>query len=222
MFPAARLVGAYGMTETATSISYVDHSLLGEHDRLHESVGWPPAHVELRVDFGCGGRLGGDTKVGEILTRGKHMMEGYIGAERGIDQSGWFRTGDLGYVDERSGALFLVGRGKDMIKTGGENVFAGEVEELLLTCEGVKDAAVVGVPHRVLGEAVAAAVVLQNKAPALLEAVERVCWERLSAFKRPKWILVEGELPRNGSGKIVKGVVRERVIQRINGWRAKL
>lgn len=230
VFPAARLVGAYGMTETATSITFVDHSALSEDDRLHDSVGWPPAHVEILIDCGSGEgeACASGRKVGEILTRGKHVMEGYVVGHEGIGKEGWFRTGDLGYVDEKSGALFLVGRSKDMIKTGGENVFAGEIEELLLTCEGVRDAAVVGVPHRVLGEAVAAAVVLENgnggcgEESMVLKGVERVCWERLSGFKRPRWILVEGELPRNSSGKVVKTMVKEKVMWQIGAHLARM
>lgn len=233
MFPEARLVSAYGMTETATSITFVDHSVLSEDDPLHDSMGWPPAHVEISIDQeGVEWRgYSGGRKIGEILTRGEHVMEGYVVGHEGIENGRWFRTGDLGHVDERSGALFLVGRRKDMIKTGGENVFAGEVEELLLTCEGVRDAAVVGVPHRVLGEAVAAAVVLEKESrkvgqigeeSVVLKGVERVCWERLSGFKRPRWILVQEELPRNGSGKIVKPVVRERVVRQIGARLAKI
>lgn len=208
VFPDARVVGAYGMTETASSMTFLNHGALSDDSPLHRSAGKPPPHVELRVD------AQGPHSVGEVLTRGPHVMQRYVG--RGAPPSledGWFRTGDIGYVDESSGCLFLVGRAKDMIKTGGENVFAREVEDVLLEHPTVNASAVVGVPHHILGEAVAAVVV-----PALgvvcdpldwPDELDTWCREHLSSFKRPRWIVPKTALPTNASGKVLKHIVRD-------------
>lgn len=210
------------MTEAASSITFVDHSSLPKRSHLHASVGWPASYVQVKVVTDReGGEQGRGNWVGEIWTRGRHLMTRYLAKGSGFERGGWFRTGDLGYIDKSTGALFVVGRRKDMIKTGGENVFAREVEELLLGCDGVQEAAVVGLPHTVLGEAVAAAVVLtrdrqdQFKRTILLDQLRRVCKENLSGFKRPKWIWEEQELPRNAMGKIVKGKLKEVLARRL-------
>lgn len=151
--------------------------------------------------------------VGEVCTKGPHLMEGYVGGG-GVDPDGWFRTGDFGYVDVDSGALFLVGRRKDMIKSAGENVFAPEVEQMLLLCHAVREVAVVGVPHRTLGEAVAAAVVVwgsgENSFQKVVEEMRKLCMG-LATFKRPKWFVQQRQLPRTSSGKVRKDVVRVRI-----------
>lgn len=231
VFPNARVVGAYGMTETASSLTFLVHDDLSEDSPLHSSAGWAPEHVQVRIEPTtegvevCTGQ--GKRVVGEVLTRGPHVMLGYYGGA-GVEfgEDGWFRTGDLGYVDESSGALFLVGRSKDMIKSGGENVFAGEVEEALVSCVDVREAAVVGIPHRALGEAVAAAVVLRAgvRRPEweILKQLREACRDCLSPFKRPKWIIKQGCLPRNAAGKVLKDKVREQLQQQILLPRAKL
>lgn len=171
---------------------------------------------------------------GEVLTRGPHVMLRYWNDPGSTISAflpgGWFRTGDLGYLREEDQALWLVGRAKDTVKTGGENVAAAEVERALLTHPGVSAAAVVGVEDPRLGERVAAAVVLSDrwqwKGPKVqfvgfsgddLElnsvdncvidgtALQRHCRSGgLAGFKLPRMIIAMESLPRNATGKVVK------------------
>lgn len=224
LFPNARIICAYGMTETASSITFLDYSRHGESASKHLCVGVPPSHVEIEVRHMNEIATARDGSViGEIVTRGPHVMNEYFRRPResrtAIDCHGWLATGDLGYLD-RSGNLFLTGRLKDMIKTGGENVFAAEVEAALAQYPGLQSTAVVGIPHRVLGEAVAAAIIASRdwKGEALLRAW---CRERLSPFKIPRWIVPMKCFPSNSLGKIMKDELRVEIMQRLH-IRAKL
>lgn len=214
-----RLVGAYGMTETASSMTFIDHCGEKARSRRHGSAGRSPEHVELevrRVGESFRTRAGG-WLVGEIFTRGPHVMDGYFNREEETEavlgRDGWLATGDLGYADG-DGYLFIVGRMKDMIKTGGENVFAGEVEAVLGRHPSVISSAVVGVPHRVLGEAVVAAVIVSGAdggnggADSSLDAW---CRHRLSPYKRPKWFVAMDRFPSNPTGKVLKSALRSEV-----------
>lgn len=208
-YPNASIIGAYGMTETASSITFLHHNRYRLGSELHSSAGIAPPHIQLKIH-----PLQPDAEhpVGEVLTCGKHVFAGYLNADNSHNFfKTWFRTGDVGYV--RDGHLFLLGRRADIIKSGGENVFAGEVETILSTHPNVKEAAVVGVPHRVLGEAVVAAVVLVNgvEVTDALNKLQVFCSNALASFKRPKWILTADHLPRNTTGKIVKERVRQMV-----------
>lgn len=216
-----RMIGAYGMTEAASSMTFLDHSTLPARSRLHASVGRAPRHVDLAVkrvadSFSApGGWL-----VGEIVTRGPHVMDGYFGEEEatraalgGGHQSGWLATGDMGYVDG-NGYLFLVGRLKDMIKSGGENVFAGEVEGVLARHPSVVSSAVVGLPHRVLGEAVCAAVIMSGVRTGG-ESLTAWCRKRLSPYKCPKWIVPVDRFPSNPTGKVIKSALRNELRGRL-------
>ncbi len=152
-------------------------------------------------------------EVGEVLVHGPTVMLGYFGDPEASGQTlqdGWLRTGDLG-VRADDGMLLFRGRKKDMIKTGGMNVAAGEVEMALARHDAVAEVAVIGVPHDKWGEAVRAVVVARNGIEAAsLEAELRAhCRESLAAYKRPKDILFAPELPKNPGGKIAKGEVRE-------------
>lgn len=216
-FPNASIVGAYGMTETASSMTFLSHNEFPEDSRVHASAGWAPSHVELKVYTSRCQKRGilKDVKdeIGEIITKGPHVTPGYYGDMRrdSFLQHAWFRTGDLGYIDSKSGALFLVGRLADMIKSGGEKVFAGEVENVLVRHPIVTEAAVVGLPHRVLGEAVTAAVVLSSSYEGneeILQNVRQVCKDSLADYKCPKWIFQLEVLPRTVTGKIMKQQLR--------------
>ena len=220
-FPNASIVGAYGMTETASSMTFLSHTEYPQDSRIHASAGWAPSHVELNVRTirSQKGDILYNTRdeIGEIITRGPHVTPGYYGdlGRESFLQGGWFRTGDLGYIDSKSGALFLVGRLGDMIKSGGEKVFAGEVEDVLVRHPVVKEAAVVGLPHRILGEAVTAAVVLSSsyeRNEEILQNVRQVCKNSLADYKCPKWIFELEVLPRTVTGKIKKQQLR-RVLQ---------
>jgi acyl-CoA synthetase (AMP-forming)/AMP-acid ligase II len=147
-------------------------------------------------------------EVGELLLSGPSMMAGYANRpEETADamRDGMLHTGDLVRRDD-DGYLYFADRVKDMIKTGGENVYSAEVERVLLAHPAVGDTAVIGVPDRRWGEAVKALVVPRE--PVAAEELDAYCRERLGAFKRPRWYEFTGEIPRNHSGKILKQELR--------------
>jgi malonyl-CoA/methylmalonyl-CoA synthetase len=197
----------YGMTETNmnTSNPY-------EGERIAGTVGFPLPDVSLRVvDPETGARLA-DGEIGMIEVKGPNVFLGYwrmpekTASEFRAD--GFFITGDLGVVDER-GYVSIVGRGKDLIISGGLNVYPKEVETEIDALPGVEESAVFGLPHPDFGEAVTAAVVLKPSA-ALTEAeVIGALRERLAAFKLPKRVVFVGALPRNAMGKVQKALLRE-------------
>ena len=197
----------YGMTETNmnTSNPY-------DGERIAGTVGFPLPDVALRVvDPETGAVLGAD-EVGMIEVKGPNVFKGYwrmpekTAAEFKAD--GFFVTGDLGKVDAR-GYVHIVGRGKDLIISGGFNVYPKEIETEIDALPGVVESAVIGLPHADFGEGVTAVVVAGKDAPdeaAILGRLEG----RLARYKLPKRILFADELPRNAMGKVQKNVLRER------------
>ncbi|CAG9462707.1 unnamed protein product [Pedinophyceae sp. YPF-701] len=233
LFPRATLYTAYGMTECCSSITFGIADPAVEHSS--RDVGVPPAGIEVRVsapDGGCTAALPHGQE-GEVLVRGPTVMAGYFRARdagASIDNSavstdGWFRTGDAGVID-REGVLKIVGRLKDVIRSGGENVFAGEVEEVVSMMAGVADVAALGLPDNRLGERVTVVVVPAPDAGALwraagegsgetkedaVHAVAQWCRERgLAGFKAPRTVIVRAEpIPRNSMGKIDRARLRK-------------
>ncbi|MCJ9711988.1 AMP-binding protein, partial [Bordetella hinzii] len=122
----------------------------------------------------------------------------------------WFRSGDMGYLDE-DGFLFLVDRKKDMVISGGENIASSEVERVLYQLPQVEEAAVIGLPDERWGERVVAVVVPREGVPLTLEAVQAHCRGKLGGFKIPKQLIVVDALPRNPSGKVLKRVLRDQL-----------
>jgi long-chain acyl-CoA synthetase len=210
-FPKVRktLATAYGLTESAS----VATSNTGDDYRTHpDSVGRPVPTVEIDVVDPEGKPVPvGET--GEIWLRGPTIMRrGYWNrpdaSAEAITPDGWFRSGDIGRFDE-AGFLYLVDRQKDMIIRGGENVYCVEVEEVLYEHPDVIDAAVVGVPHKVLGEEVKAVVQLKPGSAATIESLRAHCAERLADFKVPAYVdLRDKPLPRNPAGKVLKSLLR--------------
>jgi acyl-CoA synthetase (AMP-forming)/AMP-acid ligase II len=150
-------------------------------------------------------------ELGEILARGPQLMNGYWNlpeASQEALRSGWMHTGDIGYLD-KEGYLFLCDRLKDVIVSGGENIYPREIEDVLFEMPAVADTAVIGVPHEKWGEAVKAVVVLREGAQASADDVIEWCRSRLAGFKCPKSVDFSRELPRNPSGKVLKRVLRE-------------
>jgi long-chain acyl-CoA synthetase len=149
-------------------------------------------------------------EVGEVATSGPHVMQGYWNKpEQTADvlRDGWYHTGDLGRLDE-DGYLYLVDRAKDMIVTGGENVYCSEVEEVLYKHPAVLEAAVIGVPDDKWGEAVHAVVV--PRTPVDAEDLIEFCRQHIAGYKLPKGIsFSESELPKSGPGKILKRELRK-------------
>ena len=198
----------YGMTETNMNASNPC-----DGDRVAGTVGLPLPGVEIIVtDPETGAELA-QGEVGMIEVRGPNVFKGYwqmpekTAAE--LRDNGFFITGDLGKIDER-GYLHIVGRGKDLIITGGYNVYPKEIETEIDAIPGVLESAVVGVPHRDFGEGVTAVVVPTGKV-ALAEAdVLKDLEGRLAKFKLPKRVLFVDELPRNTMGKVQKNLLRDR------------
>lgn len=200
--------------------------MTGSDPILASMGGSSAAHVEIRiVDRGLTGddpvRPAAPGFVGEVETRGPHVMKGYWGKPELTAQvlrpDGWLRTGDLGRLDEGSGRLFMVGRVKDVIKTGGENVHASEVESVLLRHNWVAEAAAYGVEDERLGEKVAASVVLDGDAQdqegvitcdRARTVLGGFCGLHLSHYKRPRRIYVVPALPRNSAGKVLRHRLR--------------
>jgi len=210
-FPKVRktLATAYGLTESAS----VATSNTGDDYRTHpDSVGRPAPTVEIEVvdDAGTPVVTG---EPGEIWLRGPTiMLRGYWNrpdaTAEALTPDGWFRSGDIGRVDD-DGFLYLVDRAKDMIIRGGENVYCVEVEEVLFEHPDVVDAAVVGVPHKVLGEEVKAVVQLKPASSATADDLRAHCAGKLANFKVPEYIDLRDEpLPRNPAGKVLKNVLR--------------
>jgi long-chain acyl-CoA synthetase len=210
------LFGIYGLTETtgaAVQLDAADHDPGGPRERLLRSAGRPYPWVELRVVDPATGADRRPGEVGEIWLRAPNVMAGYYNrpaeTAAALTADGWLRTGDGGYVDEE-GYLFLTDRIKDMIVSGGENVYPIEVEEALAQHPAVDQAAVIGVPHARWGEAVKALVVLRPGAVAGAEELVAFARERLAGYKLPRSFEFVDELPRTPSGKVLKRELRER------------
>ncbi|MEO3758594.1 long-chain-fatty-acid--CoA ligase [Mycobacterium sp. B14F4] len=210
------LLQVYGMTETTGSITQLD-----EHDpELLRSCGKPFPWVEVRivdpsVPAGRDVPVGG---VGEVWTRSRQNMRGYwndpAATAAAVTADGWLRTGDAGYLDG-AGHLFLHDRVKDMIVSGGENVYPIEIENVLMTHPAVADVAVIGVPDATWGEAVKAIVVPAAGASPSEAALIAYARGRLGGYKLPKSVAFADTLPRNPSGKLLKRELREPYWRRV-------
>ncbi|MFI6828924.1 class I adenylate-forming enzyme family protein [Kribbella sp. NPDC050241] len=194
----------YGLTEASPGVT----TTLGESEPKPGSVGRPLPNVELRIADEQGEDVEGDDP-GEIVIRGGNLFSGYWpdGAE-GPDRDGWYRTGDVGFLDA-DGDLFLVDRLRELIIVSGFNVFPSEVEEVLVGAPGVREAAVIGVPSEETGEAVKAFVVPQAGATVDTADVREYAGTRLARFKCPVEIEVVDHLPHSVTGKVAKGRLRE-------------
>ncbi|SDD67400.1 malonate--CoA ligase [Rhodospira trueperi] len=196
----------YGMTETGmlTGNPY-------DAERRPGSVGFPFPQVEVRVTDDQDRPLGTD-EIGGIQVRGPNIMKGYWKLpEKTAEEftaDGWFRTGDIGRIDDR-GYLFIVGRAKDLVISGGYNVYPKEVESVIDELPGVVESAVIGVPHPDFGEGVVAVVVPEGDGAPDEDAVIAHCKEHLANYKTPKRVFFVPELPRNTMGKVQKAQLRE-------------
>ncbi len=196
----------YGMTETNmnTSNPY-------EGRRIAGTVGLPLPGVEVRVT--AEGQVLPPGRIGMVEIRGPNVFMGYWRnpekTEAEFTADGFFVSGDLGTRDE-AGYLTIVGRGKDIVITGGYNVYPKEVESALDALDGVLESAVIGLPDADLGEAVAAVVVREPGAAIDDAAIAAALKSRLAGYKRPKRILFVDELPRNAMGKVQKAALRQR------------
>lgn len=205
----------YGMTETNmnTSNPY-------EGPRVPGSVGPPMPGVEIRIADSATGAALPDGEVGVIEIRGPNVCKGYWRmpdkTAEAFREDGYFISGDLGFFDE-AGYVRIVGRDKDLVITGGLNVYPAEVEAAIQALPGVAECAVIGVPHPDFGEAVVAVVVGRPGSRLDEGAVLGALAESLASYKRPKRIFVVVDLPRNAMGKVQKNVLRERFAPSFEG-----
>ena len=210
------LFGLYGLTESTGGVIALepeDHDPGGPREHLLRSAGRPYPWVELKIVDPVSAVTLPPRSVGEVWLRGPNITPGYFNrpaeTAAALTPEGWLRTGDGGYVDE-DGYLFLTDRIKDMIVSGGENVYPVEVEEALAQHAGVADVAVIGVPDARWGEAVKALIVPREGAPPAQEELIAFARERLAGYKLPRSVEFLDELPRTPSGKVLKGELRRR------------
>lgn len=210
-----KLWNGYGQGEspctiTAMSKSMIKQSILeGRDDRL-ASVGIVRTGLRVAV-IDDQDRSMADGEIGEIAVSGPTVMQGYLhraDATSAALAGGWLRTGDIGRFDEE-GYLTLLDRKKDVIISGGMNIYAREVEDVLHESEGVADLAVIGLPDPDWGESVLAIVVASPETAPDIETLNALCLERLARFKRPKFYHFVDDLPRNASGKVLKRQLRD-------------
>ena len=210
------MIGLYGLTESTGGVVHLDgadHDPEGPRRHLLRSAGRPYPWVELRiVDPATGRELPADT-VGEVWLRAPNVMAGYFNrpadTAAAITPDRWLRTGDGGYLDAE-GYLFLTDRVKDMIVSGGENVYPIEVEDVLAQHPDVADVAVIGVPDERWGEAVKALVVPRDGLTPAPSALLEFARDRLAGYKLPRSIDFVTDFPRTPTGKVLKRELRER------------
>jgi long-chain acyl-CoA synthetase len=206
-----KFVQLYGLTETTAPITYLppeDHERAG--NKRMRSAGKAAPGVEFRIVDAEGKDLA-PGEVGEVLCRTRQIMQGYWKrpeATADAIRDGWLHTGDAGYLDE-DGYLYIHDRIKDLIVSGGENVYPAEVENAIFGHPAVADVAVVGVPDERWGEAVKACVVLKPGARATEEEIVAFARERIAAFKAPRSVDFLAQLPRNSTGKLLKRELRK-------------
>ena len=209
LLPNIRLVQVYGLSETGylTGLQDQEHT----EERLM-SCGRPAAGVEVRVADDSGGEVEAGQH-GELIARGPNVMRGYWNDPEDTAaafRNGFIRTGDIGYQDA-DGYVFILDRLKDMIVTGGENVYSGEVEAVIFGNPAVREVAVFGIPDPQWGELVAACVVLKPGMNISADSLIAYCRERLANYKVPRHLeFSETDLPKNGAGKVLKRLLRDR------------
>lgn len=211
MFPNCRVRSTYGSTETGSPICMIaSRDDIKEHPELTISVGVPGPMYEVRIVRPDGTDCDVN-EVGELLVRSSILFDGYWKNEELSNRvlvDGWFHTEDLLKRDE-NGFYYLVDRMKDMVKSGGENVYAQEVEDVLRNHPSIFDCAIIGVDDERFGEAVAAAIVLNEGMSITDSELTAFCKKHLPSYKKPRYVAFVDALPHNVTGKIQKSVLRE-------------
>ncbi len=209
-FPPAQPSNGYGLTETS---AITTQNIGSDYVYKPESAGVPVAVCEVKIVDDQGKEVPRG-EVGEIWIKGPNVVAGYWNKPEATAETfteGWLRTGDLGRMDEED-FVFILDRAKDMLIRGGENIYCVEVEDALYSHPAVMDAAVVGMPHKVLGEEVAAVVQVAPGHNVKQQDLQSHVSTKLAAFKVPVFIDIRGEpLPRNANGKILKNQLRDEV-----------
>jgi long-chain acyl-CoA synthetase len=213
-FPTWRFFQGYGQTETSPNISILTakyHVTKGPNAEKVASAGQPVFTMEVRI-------VGPDDtplpsgEVGEITARGPNVMAGYWNRPEETTQAlrgGWMHTGDLGYLD-KDGFLYIVDRLKDMIISGGENIYSAEVEGVIYQHPAVAVCAVFGIPNEKWGESVHAVIVPKTGQSITAEEIKTFCRQHIAGYKCPKSVEIrEDPLPMTGAGKILKRELRQ-------------
>jgi long-chain acyl-CoA synthetase len=201
------LLDGYGITETSTMVTM---NWPGKY-RVPGSCGLPVPGLAVRIVDPVSGLDVPQGEEGELICRGPNLMLGYHNKPGETDdalRNGWYHTGDLARGD-KSGFLTITGRLKEIIIRGGQNIAPAEVEETILPLDGVKDCAVVGISHPTLGEVPVAFVVAREGAAIESEVVIAFCRTTLSSYKVPAAVHIVAEIPRTGSGKIMRFKLRD-------------
>jgi long-chain acyl-CoA synthetase len=209
-FPNTELIHAYGATETAPLVTLLRHEQLLVESDLARSCGQAVAGVDVRIVDPSGHDLP-PGEIGEVVIRGPNVMQGYWNKPEQTTEAlrhGWYHSGDLGCMNAQ-GYIFLVDRAKDMIISGGENVYSTEVEEVLYKHPAVLEAAVFGVPDATWGEAIHAVVVPRPGQAVNTVSLIAFCREHIAGYKVPKQIDLRSDpLPKSGPGKVLKRELR--------------
>jgi len=208
------LVQLFGQAESPMTITYLphrDHVLEGTEEQMKRlaSAGIPRTDVEVKVFDHDDNELP-PGEIGEIVTRSDLVMKGYWRNPETTAETlrnGWLHTGDMGYMDE-SGYLYIMDRSKDMIITGGENVYPREIEEVLIQHPAVREVAVIGVPDTKWGEAIIGVVSLVRGKSSSEDELIAFCKDHIASYKKPKRVDFVKELPKNNYGKILKRELR--------------
>jgi acyl-CoA synthetase (AMP-forming)/AMP-acid ligase II len=207
--PNVKFANVWGLTESTSIVTYNPHV---DVLRVPESVGPPVPVQEVKVVEPGREEEIDRGKIGELCVKGPSVVRGYWNNPKATADTivdGWLHTGDLGYMDE-DGYVYVVDRLKDMIVSGGENIYCLEVENALMQHPAVFDAAVVGVPDPVMQEAVKAVVVLKQGMTATEDEIKEHCRQLIASYKKPKHVVFsDAMLPRNPGGKVIKAAIKE-------------
>jgi acyl-CoA synthetase (AMP-forming)/AMP-acid ligase II len=213
-FPDTDFVQVYGLTEVCGAVTVLSPEAHRDESRPERltSAGQPALKVEVKVVNPDTLEAVAPGEPGELWFRTPQLMEGYHNkpdaTKEAITSDGWFRTGDIGRVDD-GGFVFVEDRLKDMIISGGENIYSVEVERALTDHPAVGDAAVFGIPDEKWGESVKAVVELSGGREATPEELIAWCKEKLAGYKCPRSVEIVAELPRNPTGKLLKKDLRK-------------
>jgi fatty-acyl-CoA synthase len=214
-FPKVEIVNAFGQTEMSSNTCFLKGA---DAIRKMGSVGHPALGVEVRIIDEEGADVP-QGEVGEIVYRGPTVMQGYHGKPEATEEAfagGWFHSGDL-VREDSDGFIYVVDRLKDMLISGGENVYPAEVERALIDHAGVAEVSVIGVPHPRWVETPLAVVVRADGVEVDEDELIALCRERLAGYKKPSAVVFVDELPRNAAGKVLKRQLRDRFADVVTG-----
>jgi len=206
----------FGLTESTGTVTETIQT--DSFELKSSTVGIPHPHMDVKIADPLTGEPLGFGESGELMTRGFLVMQGYYNmpekTAEAIDSEGWLHTGDLATMNEK-GYVNIVGRVKDMIIRGGENIYPAEIEEFLMRHPDIAEAQVVGVPDSFMGEEVAAVLRLKPGSAANEESIQQYCRDKISSHKVPRYISFVTALPLTSSGKVKKFELKQQLIKEL-------